>query len=100
MRPSFPFLEHTKERSGATQEGYYNRFAEGSIPPTASLACGCFEEVFIPPLYNEYEDEYSEDEGPKWDIYSLSSSTEYLDEGRHISLHFIEDIPHETPKEE
>ena len=57
--PIFPLIEHTEEWPKATQEGYYNLFVEGSSPHTASLGHECFEEVFRPPLYDTYEDEYS-----------------------------------------
>ena len=64
---------------------------EGS-QPIASLKCGGFEECFNRPMYNKYEDRYSEDEGPIWDVSLCSSNSELLYPEEHSSIDFIKEI--------
>ena len=49
--------EHTDEQLSAIQEEDYNLFKEENNLLVASPAYGGFEEVFSPPLYDNYEDE-------------------------------------------
>ena len=100
LNPIFSIYKHAEEHPRATQEGYYNLCVEGSSSLVASPVHGGLEEVFKPPLYDKYEDDYLKDEGPKWDISSYSSSTGDLDQEERISLDFREDIPSEVQKEE
>ena len=51
-------------------------------------------------MYDTYEDDYSKDEGLKWDIVFRSSSTRDLDPEERTSLDFKEGIPGEVQKEE
>ena len=98
--PSFPFYGHTGDQSRLKREEYYNLFDKRDSMPVTSPICGDLEKVFRPPLYDEYGDRFSEDEGPKWDISSCSSSSEYPGQGERNWQGFIENIPYETHKEE
>ena len=71
VHPSCYFYEHTDEQFRPIHEEYQNLFAEESSLSIASPVYGDFEEVFKPPLYDEYEYICSEYEGPKQDSYSL-----------------------------
>ena len=53
----------------------HNLFDEESNPPVVSPVYGGFRESGMPPLYDEYMDSLSEDEGPKWDIFYFSSNS-------------------------
>ena len=43
-------------------------------------------------MYDKYEDCYSEDEGPKWDVSSCSSNSQLLYQEQISSLNFIEEF--------
>ena len=75
VHPSFPFYEYTDEQSKTIQEEYRNLSAEENNLHVESPDGGDFEEGPRPPIYDEYKDNCLEDEGPKWDISSWSSST-------------------------
>ena len=84
------------------QEECYNLFYEECSQPVTNSICGGFEEDFSLPIYDEYEDGYLEDEGPKWDVSSCSSNSEFPCQEDFISLDFVEgedDIPVEAHKE-
>ena len=68
-------------------------FDQESIWPVASPICGGFEEYSSPPMYDKYEDRYSEDEGPKWDVSSCSYHSEPLFQEELSLLEIIEDTP-------
>ena len=77
-------------------------FYEECNQPIANYVCGGFEEDFSPPIYDECEDGYLEDEGPKWDVSSCSSNSEFSCQEEYISLDFLEgegDISTEAHKE-
>ena len=100
VHPSFPFYEHTDEQLGYIQEEYRNLSAEENSLHVEILDGGDFEEGLRPPLQDKYKDIFLEDESPKWDIYSFSSSIGYLCQEARVSLESIENIPYETHKEE
>ena len=66
---------------------------EESSLPIASPFYGVFEEDSSPPLYDKYEDDYLEDEGPMWDVSSCSSCIEHIYQEEINSLDFIENTP-------
>ena len=77
MNSNPPFYEHEDNWPSVVQEECYNLFYEECNHSITNSACGGFEEYFIPPIYDEYEDGYLEDEGPKWDVSSCSSNSEF-----------------------
>ena len=85
--------EHTDEQLSAIQEEDYNLFKEENNLLVASPIYGGFEEVFSSPLYDKYEDDYLEDEGPMWDVSSCSSYIEHLYQEECNSLDVIENTP-------
>ena len=85
--------ERNDDQPSAIQEACCHLFDEGCNQLVANPICGGFEEYFSPPIYDKYENIYSEDEGPKCDVSSCSSNSEFLCQEELISLDFIEYIP-------
>ena len=75
VHSSLSIYERIDENPGAIQGGYCNLFHEENNLPIASPVYRVFEEVFSPPLYDKYEDDYLEDGGPMWDVSYFSSSS-------------------------
>ena len=76
VHSSLPLYESTYEQPRAIKEEYHNFSNEESSLPIASPVYGGFDEVFSPPLYDKYEDEYLGYEGPRWNVSSCSSNSE------------------------
>ena len=94
--------EQEDNQPSVVQEECYNLFDEECNQSVTNFVCGGFEEDFSPPIYDEYEDGYSEDEGPKWDVSSCFSNSEFSCQEEFISLDFLEgatDISAEAHKE-
>ena len=112
--------EKEDNQPSVVQEECYNLFYEECNQPVTNSVCDSFEEDFIPPIYDEFEDGYldnapkeptvcnnrldrlEEDEGPKLDVFSCSSNLEFLYQEEFISLDFLEgedDIYTEAHKE-
>ena len=66
-------------------------FDEECSQPVTNSICGGFEEDFSIPLYDEYEDGYLEDEGPKWDVSSCFSNSNFSCLKECITLDFLEE---------
>ena len=97
--PSFD--EQEDNQPSVVQEECYNLFYEECNQPVTNSICGGFEEDFSPPIYDEYDYGYLDYEGPKWDISSCSSNSEFPCQEEFISLDFVEekdDIVTEAPK--
>ena len=102
MHSNPSLYEQEDNQASVVHEECYNLIYEECNQAIANSICGGFEENFIPPIYDEYEDGYLEYEGPKWDVSSCSSNLEFPCQEEFISLDFLEgedDISIEAHKE-
>ena len=74
MHSNIYIYEWEDDQPSVMQEECYDLFNETYPQPVMNFFSGGFKGISNPLIYDNYEDEKLEDEGPKWDFTSYCSS--------------------------
>ena len=68
------YLYQWEDDNPSVMQECYDLFNERYPQPVMNFVSGGFKEISSPPIYDNYEDDKLEDEGPKWDFTSCCST--------------------------